>query len=105
MNVQFKKGVLELVVLEEIKKTDQYGYELSQNIGKHLSIADGTLYPMLRRLVKEGVLETYSGKESSGPARKYYKITDSGRIHLEALKVEWCELVSAVELLISEKEG
>lgn len=101
MNVQLKKGVLELVVLQEISRIDQYGYELSQNISKHMTIADGTLYPMLRRLVKEGVLDTYSGKESSGPARKYYKLTEHGKIHLAELKVEWKALVDAVDKLIN----
>ncbi|WP_414045987.1 PadR family transcriptional regulator [Macrococcus equi] len=101
MNIQFKKGVLELVVLNEISKSDQYGYELSQNIQHELSIADGTLYPMLRRLVQDGYLETYMGKTSGGPARKYYAITDSGQNHLNYLINEWEELKASVERLIN----
>ena len=104
MNVQLKKGVLQLVVLQEISMNDQYGYDLSQNISKYLSIADGTLYPMLRRLVSEGYLETYMGKASGGPQRKYYAITKEGIRYLETLKNEWYELVDAVNLLIQKKD-
>lgn len=100
MNIQLKKGVLELVVMNEISKGDQYGYELSQTISKHLSIADGTLYPMLRRLVNEGMLDTYMGKTSAGPARKYYTITSTGRLHLQHLTEEWMELKSSVNQLL-----
>lgn len=101
MNIQLKKGVLELVVLHEISQGDQYGYELSQNIQHELSIADGTLYPMLRRLVQDGHLETYMGKTSGGPARKYYTITESGKEHLQLLINEWESLKVSVENLIS----
>ena len=102
MNIQLKKGVLELVVLHEISLGDQYGYELSQNIQNELSIADGTLYPMLRRLVQEGFLETYMGKTSGGPARKYYTITDAGRIHLKQQLDDWYALKASVDHLISK---
>lgn len=54
MNVQFKKGALELIVLLIIKKEDQYGYSLVQNISRYMTIAEGTVYPLLRRLVKSG---------------------------------------------------
>jgi len=100
MNIQLKKGVLELVVMNEISKGDQYGYELSQTISEHLSIADGTLYPMLRRLVNEGILDTYMGKTSAGPARKYYTITELGQKHLQHLIDEWKELKSSVNQLL-----
>lgn len=103
MNVQFKKGVLELIVLHEISLGDQYGYELAQNIQHELSIADGTLYPMLRRLVQEGMLETYMGKTSGGPARKYYTITTDGKNHLQHLINEWEELKSSVNNLIYKR--
>ena len=56
MNVQFKKGALELIVLLIIKKEDQYGYSLVQNISRYMTIAEGTVYPLLRRLVKSGEL-------------------------------------------------
>ncbi len=59
MNSQFKKGALELIVLLIIKRDDQYGYSLVQNISRYMTIAEGTVYPLLRRLVKSGELATY----------------------------------------------
>lgn len=59
MNTQFKKGALELIVLLIIKREDQYGYSLVQNISRYMTIAEGTVYPLLRRLVKNGELSTY----------------------------------------------
>lgn len=105
MNIQLKKGVLELVVMNEIAKRDQYGYELSQTISRYLSIADGTLYPMLRRLVNDGQLDTYMGKTSAGPARKYYTITHSGEKHLQRLSEEWSELKASVDILLEGDEA
>ncbi|GGB03953.1 PadR family transcriptional regulator [Macrococcus hajekii] len=104
MNIQFKKGILELVVMHEISLRDQYGYELSQNISEFLSIADGTLYPMLRRLVKEGYLDTYMGKNSGGPARKYYAMTQQGFSHLNELEREWNALKLSVEAFLQKGE-
>ena len=68
MNVQFKKGALELIVLLIIKK-DQYGYSLVQNISRYMTIAEGTVYPLLRRLVKSGELSTYYQPSTEGPSR------------------------------------
>jgi len=89
MNSQFKKGALELIVLLIIKKDDQYGYSLVQNISRHMSIAEGTVYPLLRRLVKNGELTTYYQPSTEGPARKYYRITDQGIQRLADLLQEW----------------
>ncbi len=91
MNSQFKKGALELIVLLIIKKDDQYGYSLVQNISRHMSIAEGTVYPLLRRLVKNGELTTYYQPSTEGPARKYYRITDQGIQRLADLLQE-CQL-------------
>ena len=77
MNTQFKKGALELIVLLIIKKEDQYGYSLVQNIS-YMTIAEGTVYPLLRRLVKSGELATYYQPSSEGPSRKYYSLTEQG---------------------------
>ena len=79
MNTQFRKGVLEICVLTLISKKDMYGYEIVQNISKVIEVNEGTIYPILRRLTKEGYFETYILESNEGPARKYYKITDSGK--------------------------
>ncbi|PTF28259.1 PadR family transcriptional regulator [Staphylococcus cohnii] len=104
MNSQFKKGALELIVLLIIKRDDQYGYSLVQNISRHMSIAEGTVYPLLRRLVKNGKLTTYYQPSSEGPARKYYKVTDQGNDRLADLLHEWRSFSSIVEIFIKESE-
>lgn len=102
LNVQFKKGVLELCVLVLIDGKDQYGYELAQNISKKIEVAEGTLYPLLRRLTKEGYLSTYLGESTEGPPRKYYSITAEGEQYMNALIEEWKQFSKAVDQFIKE---
>ena len=79
MNTQFKKGVLELCVLSLLKQGDKYGYELADTVGKQIDISEGTIYPLLKRLRAEGYFEVYLKESTSGPARKYYKLTPKGK--------------------------
>lgn len=76
MNPQLKKGVLELCVLSQLTSKDKYGYELTDAISQEMSIAAGTLYMILKRLKEAGYVETYLLESASGPARKYYHLTD-----------------------------
>ena len=100
MNTQFRKGVLEICVLALISKKDMYGYEIVQNISKVIEVNEGTIYPILRRLTKEGYFDTYILESNEGPARKYYKLTDLGKENLNKLIVEWKDFVKAVNILI-----
>ncbi|MCJ8008541.1 PadR family transcriptional regulator [Lederbergia wuyishanensis] len=102
MNVQFKKGVLELCVLALLDKQDRYGYELVQKISDQIAISEGTVYPLLRRLTKEEYFTTYLQESSEGPSRKYYKLTAKGRKYLYELIQEWQEFISGVNQLIKE---
>ncbi|WP_226668977.1 PadR family transcriptional regulator [Metabacillus litoralis] len=102
MNVQFKKGVLELCVLVLISQKDQYGYELAQNISKKIDVAEGTLYPLLRRLTKEDFFTTYLVESTEGPSRKYYTLTEKGREYMVNLVEEWQQFSSGVNQLIEE---
>ncbi|UXR69350.1 PadR family transcriptional regulator [Staphylococcus sp. IVB6246] len=104
MNVQFKKGALEMIVLLIIKREPQYGYSLVQNISRHMSIAEGTVYPILRRLVKEGYLSTYYQASTEGPARKYYQMTQDGLERLKELRLQWEEFADVVSVFIKESE-
>mgnify|MGYP001587020830 CR=1 FL=1 len=78
-----------------------YGYEIVQNISKIIEVNEGTIYPILRRLTKEGFFETYIKESNEGPARKYYRMTAKGILNLQDLKKEWNEFVSAVDLFIN----
>ncbi|MGE8203141.1 PadR family transcriptional regulator [Heyndrickxia sp. NPDC080065] len=102
MNVQFKKGVLELCVLILISKKDQYGYELAQNISSKITVAEGTLYPLLRRLTKDDLLTTYLLESTEGPPRKYYSITKKGFDYMFRLISEWRQFSEAVDQFIKE---
>ncbi|QNK89138.1 helix-turn-helix transcriptional regulator [Sporosarcina sp. resist] len=102
MNVQFKKGVLELCVLVLLDKQDSYGYELVQKVSEQIDISEGSVYPLLRRLTKEGYFTTYLKESSEGPPRKYYKLTDNGRLFLHKLLQEWKEFSNGVNQIIKE---
>ncbi|WP_456275182.1 PadR family transcriptional regulator [Bacillus sp. AK128] len=102
MNVQFKKGALELCVLVLISNKDQYGYELAQNISNKIEVAEGTLYPLLRRLTKEDYVTTYLAESSEGPPRKYYSLSTKGREYMKLLVKEWRQFSNAVNEFIVE---
>lgn len=102
MNVQLKKGILELCVLAVLDKKDCYGYELVNEISKNIEISDGTVYPLLRRLNQEGYFTTYLQESQEGPPRKYYKLTDLGKTTKEELIKEWDGLVKGVSNILRE---
>ncbi|MGP7816690.1 PadR family transcriptional regulator [Niallia sp. 01092] len=102
MNVQFKKGVLELCVLVLLDKQDRYGYELVQKISDQIEISEGSVYPLLRRLTKEEYFTTYLQESTEGPSRKYYALTDKGRKYLHQLLEEWNQFSKGVNTLIKE---
>lgn len=101
MNAQFKKGILELCVLSLIQRRDCYGYELVEAISQKFAISEGTIYPILRRLTDEGYFETYLRESSSGPPRKYYRITARGREAQDQLLKEWNEFDQQVKSLLN----
>ncbi len=100
MDAQLKKGVLDLCVLSQLIKKDMYGYELTETISQQLQITAGTLYLVLKRLKDNGYVETYLVESSSGPARKYYHITDQGRTFQENGKKEFTEFVERTMRLL-----
>ena len=104
MNAQFKKGVLELLVLESVRKRDMYGYELVEEISAAITVNEGTIYPLLKRLTNEHYFETYLQESTGGPPRKYYRLTVAGIERLGALKSEWHEFQESVDTFLKEHE-
>ena len=96
MNPQFKKGVLELVVLESVRKKDMYGYELVEEVSKVIDVNEGTIYPLLKRLTNERYFETYLRESTEGPPRKYYHIAAAGVRYRDRLEQEWDEFQKQV---------
>ncbi|WP_416731150.1 PadR family transcriptional regulator [Fictibacillus sp. JL2B1089] len=103
MNVQFKKGVLELCVLVLTSQKDRYGYELVEEISKKFEISEGTIYPLVRRLTKEGLFSTYLMESTEGPPRKYYKITEKGQEMKKVLIDEWSLFTKGVNEMLEEE--
>ena len=81
-------GLLDSMVLATVGLSDTYGYEITQTIRKAVDVSESTLYPVLRRLQKNGYLDTYD-REYMGRNRRYYKITDIGKNALEDYREEW----------------
>lgn len=100
MNAQLKKGILELCVLALLRVEDRYGYDLVRRISSRIEISEGAVYPILRRLTKDGYLTSYLQDSPEGPARKYYRLTGKGVAHLERLAGEWRALVRGVTQLM-----
>lgn len=103
MNAQFKKGVLELCVLALLDRKDCYGFELVNQISYSISMSEGTVYPLLKRLRDDSLLSTYLQESTEGPPRKYYRITDSGHIRYAQMRDEWREFCHGVDDIIEGK--
>ena len=93
MDIQMKRGLLEVCVLASIKDKESYGYEIVKTIKPHIEISESTLYPILRRL-EEGEMLKVRSAEHNGRLRKYYSITNSGIQKIELFKAQWKEIVS-----------
>lgn len=100
MEIQLKKGFLEIIVLSSLLKADSYGYKIIQDISKVITVSESTLYPILRRLEKANNLATYS-VEHNGRLRKYYKITKSGLDKIKIFLQEWGEMKKIYDFILS----
>lgn len=103
MDVQLRRGLLEVCVLAAINRGDSYGYQIVRKLERCVEISESTLYPILRRLEAAQMLTVYS-VEHNGRLRKYYRITDAGRARLEAFEEEWKEIVN-IHAFIAEGRG
>lgn len=98
MDIQLKRGLLEVCVLAAIKTQDSYGYQIIKDIKPYIEISESTLYPILRRLETAELLSVRT-TEHNGRLRKYYHITELGLQRLEFFKIEWNEIVSIYEFV------
>ncbi len=88
MDIQLKRGILEVCVLSALLSADSYGYQIIKDVSPYLTISESTLYPILRRLESAGCLTTYS-LEHSSRLRKYYSITPQGVARIQEFLKEW----------------
>ncbi len=102
MSTQLKKGTLELCVLGALSRTDRYGYELVEIISRHIDISEGTIYPLLRRCLNDGLFDSYLKESDQGPPRKYYRLTDRGKTVYLAQRAEWESFSASMNKLLEE---
>ena len=94
--VQLRKGVLDLCVLALLERRDGYAYDIASRLADAIGMGEGTIYPLMRRMQTDGLVKTYLEESSSGPPRKYYQLTKSGRAALTTYSTEWTAFVAAV---------
>lgn len=103
MDIQLKRGLLEVCVLAAIKDEPSYGYKIIKDIKPFQEISESTLYPILKRLEAAKLLSVKSA-EHNGRLRKYYTITAVGLERLETFKAEWQEMQAIYEFVIREDQ-
>lgn len=98
-------ALLDAIVLAVVSKEEEgtYGYKITQDVRKAIEVSESTLYPVLRRLQKDGCLIVYD-KECGGRNRRYYQITESGQVKLEEYRMEWEEYSSNITMLFLREE-
>ncbi len=101
MEIQLKRGLLDVCVLAAIQNEDSYGYQIIKDISPYVEISESTLYPILRRL-ETGELLTVRSAEHNGRLRKYYHITQAGLERIEAFKEEWKEIMMIYKFVTKE---
>ena len=101
MDIQLKRGLLDVCVLAAIKNKDSYGYQIIKDMKPYVEISESTLYPILRRLEAANML-TVRTAEHSGRLRKYYHITAQGLQRIEDFKKEWNEIMAIYKFIIKE---
>ena len=104
MDVQMKRGLLDVCVLAAIQSEDSYGYQIIKDIRPYVDVSESTLYPILRRL-EEGRLLTVRSVEHNGRLRKYYHITDAGKARIEDFKEDWREMESIYRFITKEGQA
>ena len=92
-------ALLDAVVLSVVSLEGTYGYKITQDVRQVMDVSESTLYPVLRRLQKDGLLETYD-MEFQGRNRRYYKITSNGMILLDKYRSEWLSYKNNIDKIL-----
>ena len=101
MDIQLKRGLLDVCVLAAIRDGESYGYRIIKEMKPYLEMSESTLYTILKRLEGAGML-TVRTAEHDGRLRKYYKITDRGRVRLAEFQEEWKEIMTVYRFVVRE---
>ena len=101
MDVQLKRGMLDICVLSALLRENSYGYKIIKDLQPHVEISESTLYPILRRLEGAGAVSVYSS-EHNGRLRKYYAITETGRARIHEFLEEWKTMLDIYKFIEGE---
>ncbi len=104
MDIQLKRGLLDVCVLAAIKDEDSYGYQIIKDMKPYLELSESTLYTILKRLETAAML-TVRSVEHSGRLRKYYHITEQGLRRIEEFREDWKEILSIYQFITREDAG
>jgi len=102
LQIQLKKGVLEMCVLALLSKGDNYAYDIASRMAEAVGMGEGTIYPLMRRMQNDGLVSTYLRESGSGPPRKYYSITKAGANALKSQVQDWIVFETAVKKILGE---
>ena len=97
VDIQLKKGALDLCVLALLSRGDSYAYEIASRLSDAIGMGEGTIYPLMRRLQSDRLVETYLVESQTGPSRKYYRLTDAGKASFTSQKAAWNSFSGAVQ--------
>ncbi len=103
MDIQLKRGLLDVCVLSAIKNGDSYGYQMLKDMKPYIEMSESTLYTILKRLELSGMLTVYT-MEHGGRLRKYYHITNAGLGRIADFQDEWREVMSIYRYVTREEE-
>lgn len=100
---QLRKGLVELSVLTVLEADEAYGYQILQRLGavEALEMTESTLYPVLARLARDGLVRVRTAPSPAGPPRRYYRLTDAGEKRLGEMKSHWADVRDAVDHLLN----
>ncbi len=105
MITQLKKGTLSMCVLAILSRNDRYGYELVSLISQNIELSVGTIYPLLSRMRREGLIESETRDSPDGPSRKYYHLTELGKTELMESVAAWRKFSDGIEQILGGIEN
>jgi PadR family transcriptional regulator len=102
-----RRGTLQYCVLALLEREERYGFDLVRELAEidGMVTSEGTIYPLLSRLRRDGLVESTWSESPSGPPRRYYRITDAGQAALGSFRQEWSRFRAAVDSVVRGREG
>ena len=104
VQIQLRKGALELCVLALLSRQESYAYEIANTLSNAVGMGEGTIYPLMRRMQKDGLVESYLVETNNGPSRKYYRLTRIGHETFETHSRDWHAFTDAVNQLLGDSK-